>query len=127
MGASDSGEDMSCDEAAPAAAEEPFSDGEGPGDAADTATVSEPAVDDDKYDRDMDLQEEEETLRRIRGQSDARTATPGRRISSYYLSHSFSHSVSLFQSFIFLFIDLFLRLPVSYDADWPKNYFDNFL
>ena len=115
---------MSCDEAGPAAAEEPVSDGEGPGDAADTATVSEPAVEDDKYDRDMDLQEEEETLRRIRGQSDARTATPGRRISSYYLSQ-----LQVFRFFIrfFLFIDLPLRLPISYDVDWPKNYFDNFL
>ncbi|KAF0289087.1 Pre-rRNA-processing protein TSR1 [Amphibalanus amphitrite] len=70
VGASDSDDGMSCDEeggeAGPAAADEPASDGEETGDAAETATVSEAPVDDDKYDRDMDMDEEEATLKRIK-------------------------------------------------------------
>ena len=62
---------MSCDEdggeTALAAADEPASDTEETGDAAETATVSEAPVDDDKYDRDMDMDEEEATLKRIKG------------------------------------------------------------
>ena len=71
-GSGDSDDGMSCDGdaggAGPAAADDSASDGEA-GDAAETATVSEAPVDDDKYDRDMDMEEEEATLRRIKGRS----------------------------------------------------------
>lgn len=68
VGASDDDSDgMACDDATPAAADD--DSGSDAGDAADAATASEPPVDDEKYDRDMDLEEEEATLRKIRGKA----------------------------------------------------------
>ena len=102
-GSADSDDGMSCDGdaggAGPAAADDSASDGEA-GDAAETATVSEAPVDDDKYDRDMDMEEEEATLRRIKG----RSLNHWKRYKTTVTVAVFSVLIALIHSFIQLLI-----------------------